>query len=435
MARNVVAPMLKDRAPWSRTTMTAAELAVPPSGEEGRSGSTVLSRAHVPSLDGVRGIAILLVMAYHFSNSLSSFGFGGPILGFFRIGWCGVDVFFALSGFLITGILLDTKASPAYFGNFYARRILRIFPLYYGALLVVFLIRLALPDAGIWGSHDGLLSPGSLLWPVLYLQNVAMTLQGPAVTGVTTHYWSLAVEEHFYIIWPLLVWLGTRRQVVVLALGAALFSVLARGLLWLYGADLDAVVALTPLRMDGLATGAIASVAIRTYSAGLVAQRAWFAFLTSGTLLIGLIALRHTTSQMDPAIWILAYPLVAITTTTGLLVAMGEGLVQRLASISPLRWFGKYSFGLYVWHPIIGMLLLHSHVALVPRGTGKSIVLLAALTTLALDLLVAWLSYNLWEKHFLDLKRHFSSGAPKPATLAPVTHHLPEPCVSTTDMG
>ena len=115
-------------------------------------------------------------------------------------------------------------------------------------------VRLALPDAGIWGSHDGLLSPGSLLWPVLYLQNVAMTLQGPAVTGVTTHYWSLAVEEHFYIIWPLLVWLGTRRQVVVLALGAALFSVLARGLLWLYGADLDAVVALTPLRMDGRTT-------------------------------------------------------------------------------------------------------------------------------------------------------------------------------------
>ena len=81
--------------------------------------------------------------------------------------------------------------------------------------------------------------------------------------------------------------------------------------------------------------------------------------------------------------------------------------------MSPLRWFGKYSFGLYVWHPIIGVILLHSHVALVSEGFGKGRRPAGRLATLGLDLAVAWVSFNLWEKRFLDLKRYFASGAPK----------------------
>jgi peptidoglycan/LPS O-acetylase OafA/YrhL len=92
---------------------------------------------------------------------------------------------------------------------------------------------------------------------------------------------------------------------------------------------------------------------------------------------------------------------------------MADGAVARFLSLSPLRWFGKYSFGLYVWHPIINMILLHSHIALVSEASGKTTVLLAVLATLALDLGVAWVSFNLWEKRFLDLKRYFVSGAPK----------------------
>ncbi|MDB5448653.1 MAG: acyltransferase 3, partial [Phenylobacterium sp.] len=93
--------------------------------------------AHVPALDGVRGCAVLLVVVYHFANSFYVLGFTNPIVSAARIGWLGVDVFFALSGFLITGILLDTKSSANYFGSFYARRFLRIFPLYYGAIILV----------------------------------------------------------------------------------------------------------------------------------------------------------------------------------------------------------------------------------------------------------------------------------------------------------
>jgi peptidoglycan/LPS O-acetylase OafA/YrhL len=377
------------------------------------------SRMHFASLDGVRGIAILLVVIYHFSSSLSVLGFANPILGFLRIGWCGVDVFFVLSGFLITGVLVDTKSSPDYFRNFYARRVLRIFPLYFGSIFVVLLLRLALPGADVWGLHDRLLSPGSLLWPVLYLENFAIFLHGPSVTGVTTHYWSLAVEEHFYLIWPLLVWLGTKRQIMMLAVAVVIFSMLARTSIYLHGTDLDRVFGLTPLRMDGLAIGAIASLVIRGRDGmDVVVRRAWLAFVTAGLLLVSLVGLRHTTHQYDPAMWIFAYPLVAAVTATGLLVGMGPGPIKRFLSVRPLCWFGKYSFGLYVWHPIIGMVLLHSQVALVTQASAKPAILMAALAALVLDLSVAWLSYNVWEKRFLDLKRYFAPGRPKPVAMA-----------------
>jgi peptidoglycan/LPS O-acetylase OafA/YrhL len=380
---------------------------------------------HYASLDGVRGVAILLVIIYHFSSSLNVLGITNPVLGLFRVGWCGVDVFFALSGFLITGVLLDTKSSPDYFRNFYARRVLRIFPLYYGSLVVVFLLRLALPGAGVWGLHDGLLSPGSLLWPSLYLQNFAILLHGSSVTGVTTHYWSLAVEEHFYLIWPLLIWLGSRRQIIFLAIAVVMFSLLGRTLFYMHGTDPDLIFGLTPLRMDGLAIGAIASLVIRGRSGmDVVARRAGLVFVVAILLLLCLIALRHTTHQSDPAIWIFLYPLVAIATAAGILVGMRKGPIAYFLSLRPLCWFGKYSFGLYVWHPIIGMILLHSQVALVSPSSGKPAVLLAALVALVLDLLVAWLSFNLWEKRFLDLKRYFGSGAPKPAAAVPL--NVPE---------
>jgi peptidoglycan/LPS O-acetylase OafA/YrhL len=376
--------------------------------------SRAYSSLHVPALDGIRGIAILLVIVYHFSVSLSILGFASPVLGFFRFGWCGVDVFFALSGFLITGILLDTKSSPGYFRNFYVRRVLRIFPLYYGSLLVVFLLRFALPSAGIWGSHEGLASPGSMLWPVLYLENFAIAVDGPSLTGVTTHYWSLAVEEHFYLAWPLLVWLATRRQIVLLAVAAITVSMVARIVLYRHGADLDAIFGLTPLRMDGLAIGALASIAIRGRG-GLdaVVPWAWATLALTGTVLAGLLGFHHMMYQTDPAMWFFGYPLVAMATASALLVSMANRSVGRVLSASPLRWFGKYSFGLYVWHPIIGVILLHSHVAIVTEASGKPAVLLAASAALALDLAVAWLSFNLWEKRFLDLKRYFASGAPK----------------------
>src|SRR5271169_4997773 len=124
----------------------------------------VAEGVRVRELDGVRGVAILLVMVHHFAISAKALGFGSRLLTLGELGWCGVDLFFVLSGFLITGILYDSKESSGYFRNFYARRILRIFPLYYAALGVVLLLSLIWPTAGVWGN-------ASLFWIATFLTN------------------------------------------------------------------------------------------------------------------------------------------------------------------------------------------------------------------------------------------------------------------------
>jgi peptidoglycan/LPS O-acetylase OafA/YrhL len=370
------------------------------------------SQLHVPPLDGLRGIAVLLVMFSHFAGSMVVLGLNSPGLAPFRIGWCGVDVFFALSGFLITGILLDTKGSPDFFRNFYARRVLRIFPLYYGALLVVMALRLLIPGDPVWGLSGSLAAPGSLLWPIAYLENYAIFLQGPLATGILTHYWSLAVEEHFYLLWPLIVWLGSRRQIAIVAVLAIIGSIALRASVYANGVDVAYVAGLTPLRLDGLAIGAIASLWLRApVSSRTLSRSAWIALGIAGVALLGSILGRHTLSQFDPVMWTFGYTLVAALSASVILVAMAPGPLRNILSIGVLRWLGKYSFGLYIWHPILAVMLLHSRIALVATGQSTGAIILATGFAFCMTLLVAWLSYQLWEKRFLRLKKYFQPSA------------------------
>jgi peptidoglycan/LPS O-acetylase OafA/YrhL len=386
-----------------------------------------LDERHVPALDGVRGLAILLVLLYHHVNSLQALGLDTPLFKPFQLGWCGVDLFFALSGFLITGILLDAKGSSNFFGSFYARRVLRIFPLYYLALALVFLSRAVLPEAGVWGDHGEPFAPGSLLWPALFLENAATLEAGRGPTGIVTHYWSLAVEEHFYLVWPALVWLArTRRQVLLLALGAAALSIAARAAVWMQGVDLNHVFGLTPLRLDGLAFGAAAAVLVRERPVATLLRPAAVVLALCASLFAAIVLVRFTPDQGDPALWIFAYPLVSLGASAALVLCLAGGRLAGLLSVGPLRWLGKYSFGLYVWHPIVGVLLMHSTVAIVPQGGPAGPILLGALFVLVLDLVVAWLSFHLWETRFLALKRFFPVGAGAPGA-------LPAPPLSSAD--
>src|ERR1700712_595490 len=145
-------------------TVTVASPAVPRK-------VAALTHGHIGALDGLRGIAILLVLVYHFAGAAGVMGLKSKILGIASLGWCGVDLFFVLSGFLITGILFDSRKTPWYFRNFYARRTLRIFPLYYGAFLLVLALGRFWPDAGIWGTANP-------LWLGCYFINVVLRLGG-----------------------------------------------------------------------------------------------------------------------------------------------------------------------------------------------------------------------------------------------------------------
>jgi peptidoglycan/LPS O-acetylase OafA/YrhL len=206
-------------------------MALEPSGAVPAMPRTLPS--YFPALDGVRGIAILWVVMHNLSVAeetlLPSLG-GRLLVAGLDGGWAAVTLFFALSGFLITGILLDGQKDPSYYRNFYVRRALRIFPLYYAVLFVAFFV---LP---LWGTLPPRLAvdESHQLWLWLYLSNWAEPygMGGDAFP----HFWSLAVEEQFYLLWPFLIRHRTPRAVVKLCLALAAAALVIRIGMFLAGA-------------------------------------------------------------------------------------------------------------------------------------------------------------------------------------------------------
>ena len=166
----------------------------------------------IPGLDAIRGLAILLVTVYRFNGGAA--GAEEHVNSVFRLatlGFRGVDLFFVLSGFLITGILLDTKRQPGYFRNFYARRALRIFPLYFGVLFVAFFV-LPIASPRIAAIFAEARDHQAWLW--LYGTNILQARNGGWPFGHFDHFWSLAVEEHFYLVWPLVIFFANYRATI-----------------------------------------------------------------------------------------------------------------------------------------------------------------------------------------------------------------------------
>jgi peptidoglycan/LPS O-acetylase OafA/YrhL len=176
--------------------------------------------SHIPALDGLRGTAIILVILCHcyiFEGLDAYFASTVPLLRIAQFGWCGVELFFVLSGFLITSILFNTKQSPSYFKSFYGRRALRIFPLYFAVLLVFY-----------YGPHSFFhvyrFEPSHKIWFFTYLANWKL---GFWPVHELTLFWSLCVEEQFYLIWPLVVWVTAKRAFPWMCLGVIAASLAA----------------------------------------------------------------------------------------------------------------------------------------------------------------------------------------------------------------
>src|SRR5258706_6308443 len=189
----------------------------------------------VKELDCLRGIAVMLVMAGHIFKRAAYFTENptlNAITGITTIGWSGVDIFFTLSGFLITSILLRAKNKEHYFKNFYVRRILRIFPLYYVAIVVVLLF---VPNIEPEFTRElGKILPLMLL----YQQNWVPLLKGLYLTQYLGITWSLAIEEQFYFIWPFIVYKLNREQLMKISVGYIIFSLIARTLVTIFWPDL-----------------------------------------------------------------------------------------------------------------------------------------------------------------------------------------------------
>ncbi|XAL98743.1 acyltransferase [Phycisphaeraceae bacterium D3-23] len=380
---------------------------------------------HMPGLDGLRGFAALLIVFYHYTSWQWAHSFPGEptdtlraIIAIRQYGWLGVDVFFVLSGFLITGILIKTRQHPHYFRYFYARRALRIFPLYYialvGALIVAPLILTTGPG------EETALDNQAWLW--LYGTNFRMAFGPEALYSQgwmsLRHFWSLAVEEHFYLVWPLLVFLTPPRWLGRVCVGFIVLGVASR--LACY-AVFDPqrvgpiVRAITPCHLDKLALGGLLAYVLRTGVVGLDRLRpvAWISIAAALAFLVSCViaGVRHETFLMQNV----GYPLITLASAGAIVLALSAKNTSILSRVLTNRlavMLGTYSYGMYVWHNIprywLGNHNMGPKIANALHLNTSAGFIASAIVACAGTIFVAMASYHGVEVWFLKLKKHFN---------------------------
>lgn len=361
------------------------------------------------ALDGLRGIAILLVLATHFLHLKAS----GPLSlwthALARAGWIGVDLFFVLSGFLITRILVQLRAEPQRARTFYGRRALRILPAYYAYLgLSLLLIFSLVEDAAVLADARRHL-PGLLLFG----QNLGSAWLGEPALRELRHLWSLAVEEQFYLLWPWLVWWLKPAQLARACLGLLLFCWACKLALWLSGADALSIYYFTLTRMDGFAVGGF--LAARLCQGELRLPRRYaLAPVLAGLFLLAVFlsqrSLPHREQAGLGALLTSATPLLFGGLLYQTLLSPPQSWLRRALQVRWLGFFGRYSYGIYLVHFAAASLVL---LLLRPRWpalfAGNLGALLLAACGVLVSVALALALHRLVEAPALRLKDRFGA--------------------------
>jgi peptidoglycan/LPS O-acetylase OafA/YrhL len=352
---------------------------------------------HVKALDGLRGIAVILVVLYHCFNF-------DTLHIITKIGWIGVDLFFVLSGFLITGILLDTKHESHSYRNFIGRRTLRIFPLYY---LIIFLFFLVTKLSSI-DHFNILINNQAYFWT--YTQNLFFAFKGwPQGSPHLNHFWSLAIEEQFYLFWPALILTVNERNVLRISIFLILICIALRNLVPLY--PFSYVFTLT--RMDGLLVGGILAILIRKNKA-LLERIIPALFAASFSIIMAIYLFTHSFADNNPLFIKIGYTLFDVFFGCLIIMLFDAGKYGRIlrgfTESKYLIFFGKYSYGIYVYHWIL-FCFFNARLLGFFKKIDVSFIepqIPAALTCTLAAIATSYVSYNLFEKQFLKLKKYFS---------------------------
>jgi len=365
------------------------------------SRAPILAGRHLPELDGIRGIAICFVVVFHCSSIASP---ATPLASFYvrvaSIGWIGVDLFFVLSGFLITAILLDTFDSRNYFRSFYTRRILRIFPLYY--------LSVGLWTLAVWLLPSNFFEPNQTISTLsywVYLQNW-LPLFHVSPPKVLIHFWSLAVEEQFYLIWPIFIrYTAKRGTTQTLCFVTVLVAVVLRAVLVLLGST-EVAFYFTLSRIDALAIGACIAVYFRIRGTLVPFRRSGAAFFLIGSATVLLIMFQqHGFYNLNPVVLLVGmFPLGLVfgCFLIVLLTGPGSGLLRVFFRNRVLRFIGRISYGIYVFHWPIMLISKEVWPETIEDFWLRQIIFLMFVTTCSVA--VAYLSFRYFEAPILSQK-------------------------------
>ena len=330
---------------------------------------------HVVSLDGVRGTAILLVVLHHllWAKSTSSYRILSLILQLRGAGWVGVDLFFALSGFLITGILYSSLRDRRFFRNFYARRMFRIFPLYYSVVIVLAVI---------------------------------FFLRGSA--------------QDLHLVWPVVVFLvKDRRKLMGIAACLVVLAPVVRVALLAHGSSFDEVYRYTICRADSLLAGAWLALAVRGPMRDRIFRAAAPCFWIALVICCGIGAMTGNFDwETNYTVNAYGYSAVSLASVAIIAMALQAGsIVDTVMRAGWLRFLGRYSYGIYVYHVIVAEIVSQA-IAPHIHSSGLYRVVFVVLAA-SLSILISVLSFNYFEKPFLSMKRFFNydrSAAPQTTT-------------------
>jgi len=350
----------------------------------------------IPQLDSIRGLAVLLVLVHNTDKSR----FFGLIA---HDGWMGVDLFFVLSGLLITGILLNTKDSEHYFRNFYARRCLRIWPLYFSTLLFMFVVVPILRPS----EAPQVFAVRSMPWwsYLIFLQNffVPVVTKATGLLGVT---WSLAVEEQFYLVWAVVVWFCSEAKLRRIAATVICLSPVLRFYLLRHNVN---VYPNTFCRLDGLMAGALLALLFRSKTLALqtYVTPAWI------SLSIAVPVALITAGRVEWLVY--SFTSLASASLVYLAICSRQQWFRAVLGNRFLIYTGTISYGIYLLEkiPIDAAQSLH---------LDKHPLVVLSVSALATYILAS-ISWNVMEKPFLRLKRLFVLQTPEQATQEQLLAH------------